>query len=66
MAWYDLFSSFYDQTVERIYRSYRPGIVEALHVRPGDAVLDLACGTGPNHPYLVPTPEYRSGVISVC
>ncbi len=22
MAWYDLFSSFYDQTVERIYRAW--------------------------------------------
>ncbi len=53
MAWYDVFSIFYDQTVERVYRSYRARVVDALELEVGDSVLDLACGTGPNHPYLV-------------
>jgi ubiquinone/menaquinone biosynthesis C-methylase UbiE len=52
MPWYDLFSTFYDHTVELVYRRYRPKIVEAAQLRPGDSVLDLACGTGPNQPYL--------------
>jgi len=30
----------------------RRGAVAALDLRPGDAVLDLACGTGSNFPYL--------------
>ena len=30
MAWYDLFSNFYDYTVELVYRRYRPGVVDAL------------------------------------
>jgi ubiquinone/menaquinone biosynthesis C-methylase UbiE len=53
MAWYDLFSAFYDSTVELIYRPYRAGVVEALQLKGGESVLDLACGTGPNHPHLV-------------
>ena len=53
MAWYDLFSTFYDHTVERVYRRYRARVVEALELEAGDSVLDLACGTGPNHPHLV-------------
>ena len=36
-----------------VYRGYRREIAQALQLRPGEAVLDLACGTGPNHPYLV-------------
>ena len=52
MAWYDLFSTFYDGSVERLYAPYRVEAVEALELAPGDHVLDLACGTGPNFPYL--------------
>lgn len=48
MAWYDTFALVYDASVERVYRPYRPQIVEAARLRPGDRVLDLACGTGPN------------------
>ena len=53
MRWYDLFSRIYDYSVEMVYRGYRGQVSRALRLHPGDAVLDLACGTGPNHPYLV-------------
>jgi len=52
MKWYDIFASIYDYSVELVYRPYRPRIVRALQLNPDDAVLDLACGTGRNHPYL--------------
>ncbi|MEE3328114.1 MAG: class I SAM-dependent methyltransferase [Myxococcota bacterium] len=53
MRWYDVFSQIYDYSVEMVYRGYRKQIAQALRLQPEDAVLDLACGTGPNHPYLV-------------
>ncbi len=53
MAWYDIFSIFYDFTVELVYRPYRPIIAEELDLTPGDNVLDLACGTGRNHPQIM-------------
>lgn len=53
MGWYDLFATVYDLMIEGVYRSYRPGIVAALELGPGDRVLDLACGTGPNLPLLM-------------
>lgn len=53
MPWYDLFATFYDHTVERVYRPYRAEAAAALALRPGQAVLDLACGTGPNLEHLV-------------
>ncbi len=53
MAWYDLFSTVYDWSVELIYRPYRSGVIRALELEAGQSVLDLACGTGPNHPHLV-------------
>ena len=44
--WYDLFSLVYDRALEDLYRPFRPAAVEALRLRPGDAVLDVPCGTG--------------------
>ena len=53
MSWYNTFSRIYDYSVELVYRDYRKHTAQALRLQPGDAVLDLACGTGPNIPYLV-------------
>lgn len=45
MAWYDVFSSFYDSSLEELYRESRIKAAEVLDVR-GASVLDLPCGTG--------------------
>ena len=46
MSWYDVFALTYDRQLERLYAPYRRQAVEALHAKPGETVLDLACGTG--------------------
>lgn len=48
MAWYDLFSGFYDRSLEKLYRDARVAAVDALRLDPGATlrVLDLPCGTG--------------------
>lgn len=51
-SWYDRFASFYDASVESVYAPYRARMADALDLSPGDAVLDLPCGTGPNLPHL--------------
>ena len=52
MAWYDVFSSFYDASLEPLYREQRRLAVEALRVEPGSLVVDLPCGTGQSFPHL--------------
>lgn len=54
MAWYDWFSSFYDSSLEKLYRDARASALTALDVRPGMRVLDLPCGTGASFDGLVP------------
>lgn len=46
--WYDLFSLFYDSTLEKLYRAPRALAVDALRPTPGSTVIDVACGTGQN------------------
>lgn len=46
MAWYDLFSRFYDASLEPLYREQRRRAVDALRVKRGSVVLDVPCGTG--------------------
>lgn len=46
MGWYDAFSSFYDRSLEKLYRDSRAAALEALGARPGERVLDLPTGTG--------------------
>jgi demethylmenaquinone methyltransferase/2-methoxy-6-polyprenyl-1,4-benzoquinol methylase len=48
VRWYDVFAATYDASLEAKYRPYRARAVAALAARPGEAVLDLACGTGQN------------------
>ncbi len=65
MRWYDRFAQVYDYTVEWVYRHYREEVAQALKLEPGDAVLDLACGTGPNFPYLVEQVTHTGLVFGV-
>lgn len=46
MAWYDVFSRFYDASLEPLYREQRARAVDALRVTTASRVLDLPCGTG--------------------
>lgn len=46
MGWYDLFSSFYDSSLEELYQPFRDIAGEALQLAPGQAVIDAGCGTG--------------------
>jgi len=46
MGWYDVFSSFYDRSLEKLYRDARAAAVEGLALAPGMRVLGRPCGTG--------------------
>ncbi len=65
MAWYDVFSWFYDLSLERLYRSYRDEAVAALNPAAGSTVIDLACGTGQNLPHLIAAMGDGGRVIGV-
>jgi ubiquinone/menaquinone biosynthesis C-methylase UbiE len=65
MSWYDTFALFYDPSIERLYRPYRPRILAALAPRPGDRVLLPACGTGQDLPGLVEAVGPEGAVVGV-
>jgi ubiquinone/menaquinone biosynthesis C-methylase UbiE len=46
MRWYDVFSGFYDRSLEPLYREQRQLAALALALEPDSLVLDLPCGTG--------------------
>ena len=48
MKWYDVIAPVYDRSIERTYLPYRQMAVQTLHLRPGEIVLDIGCGTGLN------------------
>lgn len=48
MAWYDVFSNFYDRSLDGLYRDARAAALAALALAPGQRVLDLPTGTGPS------------------
>lgn len=50
--WYDLFSTFYDLSCERLYWSSRLEVARRIGPSPGRVIVDLCCGTGANFPHL--------------
>ncbi len=65
MLWYDTFSNIYDSTIELVYKKYRTIVAGKLNIKPNDVVLDLACGTGPNHPHLLKHMSGAGMIIAV-
>jgi ubiquinone/menaquinone biosynthesis C-methylase UbiE len=53
MKWYDIFASFYDSSLEKLYRESRIRAVQMLDLQSGKTLLDVACGTGANFEHIV-------------
>jgi len=47
-SWYDGIAPLYDRVIRTLYLPYRRLAVQALDLEPGQAVLDLGCGSGLN------------------
>lgn len=52
MKWYDVFSNFYDKTLEKLYFESRQKAITLLELQDGNTLLDVACGTGANFPHV--------------
>jgi len=65
MAWYDVFSSFYDAALEPLYAEQRTLAADALALEPGMSVLDVPCGTGQSFPAIAAKLGGRGAIIGV-
>ncbi|MCC6646784.1 MAG: methyltransferase domain-containing protein [Polyangiaceae bacterium] len=65
MSWYDVFSKFYDGSLERLYLPFRQAAAERLALAPGQYVLDAGCGTGQSLDVLSPPVGSTGKVIGV-
>ncbi|MFO0734683.1 MAG: class I SAM-dependent methyltransferase [Labilithrix sp.] len=65
MGWYDVFSYFYDGSLERLYRPFRAAAAERLALAPGLRVLDAGCGTGQSFDVLSPAVGESGLVVGV-
>lgn len=52
MRWYDFFSKIYDSSLEKLYFDSRERAVELLDLKPGQTLIDIACGTGANFKHI--------------
>jgi ubiquinone/menaquinone biosynthesis C-methylase UbiE len=52
MKWYDMFSNVYDSFLEKLYFESRKRAVELLDLKPGQTLIDIACGTGANFKHI--------------
>ena len=52
MKWYDIFSNFYDNSLEKLYFSSRKRAIELLDLKDNQTVIDIACGTGANFKHI--------------
>jgi demethylmenaquinone methyltransferase/2-methoxy-6-polyprenyl-1,4-benzoquinol methylase len=64
-AWYDVFASFYDASLDATYREHRQQALRALAVQPGMTVVDVGCGTGASLPVLVSAVGPTGRVVGV-
>ncbi len=55
MKWYDIFSNFYDNSLEKLYFNSRVRAVELLDIKDEHTILDVACGTGANFRHIKAT-----------
>lgn len=65
MGWYDVFSSFYDGSLERLYRPFREAAGARLDLGPTQRVLDAGCGTGQSLEVLAPAVGANGLVVGV-
>jgi ubiquinone/menaquinone biosynthesis C-methylase UbiE len=65
MGWYDVFSSFYDGSLERLYLPFRQAAAERLALAPGQRVLDAGTGTGQSLDVLCPAVGPSGLVVGV-
>jgi len=52
MKWYDFFSNFYDNSLEKLYFSSRKRAIELLDLKDNQTIIDIACGTGANFKHI--------------
>jgi ubiquinone/menaquinone biosynthesis C-methylase UbiE len=67
MRWYDVFSGFYDRSLEPLYRQQRALAIEALAIESDSLVLDLPCGTGQSFDEITVrlNPEHGGALVGV-
>ena len=65
MNWYNIFASFYDLSIEGIYKKSRKEVFSILSTEQVSCVLDLACGTGQNFPHLVEIFRAETQIIGI-
>jgi len=53
MKWYDIFSNFYDNSLEKLYFSSRQKAIQLLDLKDNQTVIDIACGTGANFKHII-------------
>ncbi|MDF2451044.1 MAG: ubiE6 [Bacteroidota bacterium] len=71
MKWYDIFSNFYDSSLEKLYFSSRKRAIELLDLKDNQTIIDIACGTGANfkhiktsnHNFTLYGTDYSSGML---
>ena len=55
MKWYDIFSTIYDSSLEKLYFESRKRAIELLDLESGHILIDIACGTGANFKHIKAT-----------
>jgi len=62
---YDFLAPAYDPIFESVFRPFRTRALDVLHDLQGAAVIDIACGTGQNFPFLAELVGPHGKIIGV-